>query len=296
MKRSRFFVIALIFAASLVFAQEEGDLQEAPGAGEEEWFVQTDLDDDAEPGDGAAANGVAESPGVVVSGGIAADDGEEDIPRSILNNKYYLESVRLTDLSREAFEVGDYDTSASLAEQAAEQARLSDEYVAMRLAENVLARAHSRYTWAGSVGAARRYPQEYQTAGAAYEEAVAARQNEDWEAASNSAHAVIFALAKVVGPRGEKGPYGEPPPPARGTLPSQYTVRQWRNTRDCFWIIAGWSWVYGDSYQWKILYDANKAKLGDPANPDLIKPGMVLDIPSLWGEVRSGMWDPAIKY
>jgi hypothetical protein len=30
----------------------------------------------------------------------------------------------------------------------------------------------------------------------------------------------------------------------------------------------------------------------DPANPDLIEPGMVIDIPSIRGETREGMWRP----
>jgi nucleoid-associated protein YgaU len=44
------------------------------------------------------------------------------------------------------------------------------------------------------------------------------------------------------------------------------------------------------------LYEANKDKIPDPNNPHLIRPGTVLDIPSLHGEVRSGMWDPGADY
>ncbi|MDR2211427.1 MAG: LysM peptidoglycan-binding domain-containing protein [Spirochaetaceae bacterium] len=213
-----------------------------------------------------------------------------DIPRSLLNNQYYLQSVRFTEQAREAFELGDYDASAGYAEQAAEYARLSDEYVIMRLADNAFAKAHSRYTWAGSVGAARRYPSEYQRAGAAYDEARDARQKEDWGTVTRASNEVIAALTTVTGPGGQAGPAAEPPAP--NTLPAQYTVRQWSSTGDCFSAIAGWSWVYGDPYQWKVLYEANKDKLPKPGNPHLITPGMVLDIPSLKGEVRSGMWDP----
>ena len=76
------------------------------------------------------------------------------------------------------------------------------------------------------------------------------------------------------------------------TLPAQYTVRTWANERDCLWNIAGYSWVYGDPRRWTDLYNANRARLPDPSNPDLILPGMVLDIPSIRGETRQGMWDP----
>ncbi|MDR2662569.1 MAG: LysM peptidoglycan-binding domain-containing protein [Treponema sp.] len=220
-----------------------------------------------------------------------------EIPQSILNNQYYLQSVRLTEQARESFEVGDYDASAAYSAQAAEYARRSDDYVSMRLAENVLAKAHSRYTWAGSVGAARRYPREYQAATTAYNEAQDARKAQNWDETSAAANRVIIALAGVKGPAGDGGPSAGPQPqPPQGTLPAQYTVRLWTSTGDCFSAIAGWSWVYGDARQWRKLYEANKSKLPNPDNPHLIIPGMVLDIPSLKGETRSGMWDPAAKY
>ncbi|MDR1143486.1 MAG: LysM peptidoglycan-binding domain-containing protein [Spirochaetaceae bacterium] len=230
---------------------------------------------------------------------LEADETPEavEVPQSILNNQYYLQSVRLTEQARESFEVGNYDASAAYSEQAAEYARRSDQYVSMRLAENVLAKAHSRYTWAGSVGAARRYPREYETASAAYNEAQDARKAQNWDETSAAANRVIIALAGVKAPDGGDGPSAGPQPqPPRGTLPAQYTVRQWTATGDCFSTIAGWPWVYGDVYQWRKLYDANKSKLPNPDNPHLIIPGMVLDIPSREGETRSGMWDPAARY
>ena len=229
-------------------------------------------------------------------------EAERVIPASLLNNQYYLQSIRLNEQAKDAFEEGNYDASASYAEQAAEYARLSDEYINMRLAETAFARAHSRYTWAGSVGAATRYPTQYRTAGTAYNEAVAARQGEDWNKVFDSSNRVLAALADVRSPEGEAGSYASALPPkpvqstttpVQGALPAQYTVRQWNNTGDCFSTIAGWSWVYGDATEWRRLYDANKFKIPDPNNPHLILPGMILDIPSLHGETRSGMWEPA---
>jgi len=84
-----------------------------------------------------------------------------------------------------------------------------------------------------------------------------------------------------------------PKPAADGTfpLPASYTVRAWSVSHDCFWNIAGRPWVYGNPRQWRVLYNANKAKLPNPNNPNLIEPGTVLEIPSLKGEVRQGAWD-----
>ena len=76
------------------------------------------------------------------------------------------------------------------------------------------------------------------------------------------------------------------------TLPRYYTVRLIPERRDCFWRIAEYDFVYDDPWKWRKLYEANKEKLADPANPDLIHPGTVLRIPSIDGEEREGMWNP----
>jgi nucleoid-associated protein YgaU len=75
-----------------------------------------------------------------------------------------------------------------------------------------------------------------------------------------------------------------------GVLPATYTVREWDAHGDCFWNIAGQPWAYNDPYRWRVLYEANRAKLPDPNNPNLVEPGTVLDIPSIKGETRQGEW------
>ncbi|MDR1867139.1 MAG: LysM peptidoglycan-binding domain-containing protein [Treponema sp.] len=91
-------------------------------------------------------------------------------------------------------------------------------------------------------------------------------------------------------------PTTTPPSSSGGVLPAQYTVRSWYTTRDCLWNIASWPWVYGDPMRWTVLYNANRNKLPNPDNPDLILPGMILDIPTIRGETREGMWNESITY
>ena len=79
--------------------------------------------------------------------------------------------------------------------------------------------------------------------------------------------------------------------PAAAALPAFYTVRLIPEARDCFWRIAEYPFIYGDPWKWKILYEANKDKIPQPDNPDLIEPGIVLTIPSIAGELRSGTWN-----
>lgn len=115
----------------------------------------------------------------------------------------------------------------------------------------------------------------------------------------------LFVIARTNGQR-------EPDPPATETveakdasaqtqtpgaaLPATYTVRTWASSRDCFWVIAAYPWVYGDPEKWRLLYNANKSKLPKPDNPDLLLPGTVLDIPSIRGETRQGAWDSSKTY
>lgn len=206
-------------------------------------------------------------------------DTSAEVPTALVNNQYYLESLRYKNLADEAFDYGDYDAAAGYAAEALRYAQLSDEYIAEQMAardaEKAIAAASKRLEWAVSVGADKTYPAEYAEADDAYGVAVNAYSAKDYDAAIVAAQRVLAALASVE----EIAP-----------LPAQYTVRTWAENRDCFWNISGYPFVYGDPTKWRILYQANKAKLRQPENPDLIHPGIVLDIPSINGERRAGMW------
>ena len=80
------------------------------------------------------------------------------------------------------------------------------------------------------------------------------------------------------------------------SLPASYTVQSWTDFKDCFWNIAGRPWVYGDPHRWRTLYNANRSRLPEPDNPNLLEPGIVLDIPNIQGEVRQGSWDSNRTY
>jgi nucleoid-associated protein YgaU len=79
--------------------------------------------------------------------------------------------------------------------------------------------------------------------------------------------------------------------PAEGevVLPKYYTV-QLKQMADTLSRIAALPEVYNDAGRWRVLYDANRNKFPVPNNPNLILPGMVLEIPSINGEYREGMY------
>jgi nucleoid-associated protein YgaU len=205
--------------------------------------------------------------------------------QTLMDNSFYQTGSDLAAKADESFELGDYDAAADYAAQAEEYFIKSDEYVAMMVlyqqATDDLARADERYAFAGSVGADLYYPKEY---AAAADYLQAARMSMDAEAyalASEQAKSAISALSAVT---------------STAPLPATYVVEYLPESRDCFWRIAGLPWAYNDFFQWKKLYEANKKKLVDPNNPDLILPGQVIDIPSLYGEKREGQFDPKASY
>ena len=228
------------------------------------------------------------------SQGLFANAEDQEIPLDLRNNRYFQESLRLANLANLAFMEGDYSASYEYSEEAIRYTYLSDEYVLLQLkireVDGAIIAARERMDFADSINASARYPDEYQVARAALSDARLYRAIEDWDSAIESANLVLAVLAGITGI-----PADAPTPQPSG-LPSQYTVRNWANTRDSFWVIAGWPWVYNDSHEWRRLYEANRQKLPQPDNPDLILPGMIMDIPSIRGESRQGMWDPNTEY
>jgi len=247
---------------------------------------------------------------------------EENVPSAIRNNNYYNESLRLTNLARLSYEQGDYDASTQYSEEAIRYAELSDEYVRLRLkmfeTDRAINTARRRLDYASSINAASRYPTEYGQAQVAYGEARSFRAVENWDEAIYAANRVLAYLANIGGgtvavgdaggsstgsTTGSSAATSSTGESTAGTattgpsaLPAQYTVRTWESVRDCLWNIAGRPWAYNDPWQWRRLYEANRSKMPKPDDPDLIEPGMVIDIPSIRGEVRQGMWDPNAKY
>jgi len=227
----------------------------------------------------------------------SSDADAPEIPHNIRNNRYYLESIRLTKLAQNAYAEGDYDTSNEYAAEAVRYAQLSDEYVEEQLkikeTNDTIAAARERLDWADSTGAAETNPAEYAEAQGFFAASIAARSAEEWDVAIEAANNVINILAYAEAPDAKASDGNTPDGNA---LPATYTVRTWALSRDCLWNIAGRPWAYGDPFKWKLIYDANKSKMPETGNPDLIHPGMVLDIPSIKGEARQGMWEADKTY
>lgn len=200
------------------------------------------------------------------------------------DNEYQRKSRAYTELSAKALNEGDYDGSIEYSRLAEEYARLSAEFIQKMLArveaEQLMNKARSRYQWAKKNNAEKKYPAIFVEATEALDSGGKAFNNEDYDVSSSCANRVLAVLAGV---EGDESMFAE--------LPATYKVRTWRGERDCLWTIAELSGVFSNPLLWQKLYEANMKLLPRKYNPDLIVPGMVLNIPSIRGEKRIGLYD-----
>lgn len=205
------------------------------------------------------------------------------------DNEYQRKSRAYAELSEKALNEGDYEASLNYAHLAEENARLSAEFIQKMLArvecEQWMNKARTRYIWAKNNKAESLYPALFAEATESLNAGDKAFKNEDYDVATSCAKKVLSALSDVTGNEG-----------GFVTLPSTYKVRTWRGERDCLWTIAELIGVYGDPLLWQKLYTANKDKLPNINNPDLVMIGTVLVIPSVKGEKREGLYDHNANY
>jgi nucleoid-associated protein YgaU len=212
---------------------------------------------------------------LVFNTGIAlhAAEAEPGYVDSFLNNQYLQENARLIALAEQSYSEAKYDEAIRYAAEAERYARLSDDYVSLQykikevndsiaIIEILLGRARQ-------TGAARRYAEAYEEAGTIFTEAKEARDREEWDKARDAVIRVLAILETI---------------PDEPILAAQYLV----TNEDCLWDIAAKSEIYGDPSQWRHIYNANKDKMPKIDDPDFIRPGMILDIPSIKGESRYG--------
>jgi nucleoid-associated protein YgaU len=204
---------------------------------------------------------------------------------SYLENNYQVRSRMYTKQANEAFDAGEYEQAIEFSHLAEENAELSRAYIKKMMAkaeaDQKIRLARNRITWSESINAQVNFPMAYSAAKTELDNAVSAYDIENYEAARDAAQRSLDALASI----------REVTP-----LPKYYVVRPWAQTKDCYWNISGRPYIYNNPRLWENLYQANKDGMSDPANPNLIHPGMKMLIPSLSGEFRDGTYDPKQKY
>lgn len=204
---------------------------------------------------------------------------------SYKNNTYQKLADEYTKKAEIALDAGQYDDAVEYSKKATENAELSKAYIQMMMAkgsaEDNITLAKNKLAWAEKIDAPNTFPMAYTAAKENLSAAEASFTNEDWEKATEFAKASLASLDGV----------HEVTP-----LPAVYIVRPWAETKDCYWNISGRPYIYNNPLLWENLYQANKNSMPKPENPNLIHPGMKMDIPSLTGEYRKGTYDPKKEY
>jgi nucleoid-associated protein YgaU len=216
--------------------------------------------------------------GVILYGIIA-------IAASLSENTDYQKAKELNKLAQKSYSVGDYEKAYEYAEQARKHVAKADAYVAelalKSRANTLFYQASKRIEYAKTKEAKATSSQAYKKALSDLEIAKNALSSDQYERSIEHSNKVIQGLNGVV---------------PNSPLPKYYKVRLIPLKRDCFWNIAKYKFVYSNPWKWKLLYDANRSKLKDPDNPNLIFPGQVIVIPSQNGEFREGTFDSKKKY
>ncbi|MCQ2591265.1 MAG: hypothetical protein MJ188_00650 [Treponema sp.] len=204
---------------------------------------------------------------------------------SYKNNTYQKLADEYAKKAEAALDAGEYETAMEYSLKAEENAALSKAFIEMMMvrgdADSYLKMAKNKFSWAESVNAAINYPMAYSAAKENLQNAQTAFDSEDYEKTEEYAKLVMDCLDGVE----ETVP-----------LPEYYIVRPWAESKDCYWNIAGRSFVYNNPWLWENLYQANKNDMVKPENPNLIKPGMKMKIPSITGEYRTGTYNPELNY
>ena len=204
---------------------------------------------------------------------------------SYKNNTFQKLADEYAKKAESALDAGEYALSEEYAAKAAENAELSKAYIDKMMArgeaEAAIAQAQKKLEWAKSVGADKTFPTAFSAGEESLSNANSAFEKEDYLSALQYAKAVNDALAGV----------REVTP-----LPKVYVVRPWAETKDCYWNISGREYVYNNPLLWENLYQANKSRMPRPNDPNLILPGMKMEIPSIAGELREGVYSPNKEY
>jgi len=181
-----------------------------------------------------------------------------------------------------AFEEGEYERAIELSVEAEDYAQRA-EVAARHLwwgyrARSAQTRTERGITRVRNLDGPLNHPDRFEQAQEKFTEGSELIEEEGFETAFN-----LFqeSLALLDGLRG-----------VDDVLPAYYTVRRIPDRRDSFWRIASYDFVYGDGFQWRRLYEANKDVIQDSDNPRLIQPGQRLRIPEREGETRRGDWQP----
>jgi nucleoid-associated protein YgaU len=226
--------------------------------------------------------------------------------QNLRENEHYKKAIELQKKAEDANARGDYDKAYEYSEEAKKQTQMAADLFAELVlkfrANSLLQQAGNRLNSLKTLGVNDDDQPALDQAADDYGVARSSFNDKEYEQSIEYSNRVLAALmdmeAKTYETAMEPETAAEPEPAVEPAgekpLPKYYRVRLIPDRRDCFWRIAQYDFIYGDPFKWRLLYDANKGKLSNPGNPDLILPGQLFEIPEIEGETREGEWEPGM--
>ncbi|MDR2600990.1 MAG: hypothetical protein LBC53_00850 [Spirochaetaceae bacterium] len=203
-----------------------------------------------------------------------------------LNQKTAAELAAAVDAQKKAAEEAAAQKKAAELAAAAQKKAVEEAAAAQKKAEQELAEAKKRI--AGLEEEAAQNPQKIPVSQTVYNSLEApASAAVDFERPGTNLTGIVPAAASpqpAVETLAVVNTDGSTDAVSKAQNAKYVTVGTW--PPDCFWRIA--ELVYGDPNLWPVLYEANRSKLKDPEDPNIIDRGVVLEIPSINGEKREG--------
>ncbi len=207
--------------------------------------------------------------------------------QSLEDNEYYQKMIELRRQSEQSFEEGDYAEAKRLAVEAQSYSEQSKRWIESQLAayraRSALNQLKDRLAQVSKWNAQANFPSEYAEGTTLYNQSFGEFYDDENYvvslATSNKALEILSVIEYI---------------PIDSGLPAYYVVRLLPGNIDCLWNIAGYNFIYDDPWNWRAIYNANKNNMPERDNPDLIHPKMILLIPPLNGEVRSGTWEDGV--
>ena len=211
---------------------------------------------------------------------LAKSRREELIKNKIINKTDDIKIMKIINEAQKSFDDNDYYASNLKSREAI---AVIDKIELKNKAYTLLKKATNWLDKSKEKGAENDYPDKFNDANKKLEEDNDYYNNEKYDDSINISNEIL-AIIKSFGYN-----FGD-------IFPKYYEVRLIPLNRDCFWKIAGYSFIYNNPWKWTVIYKANKDKLKIPSNPDLIHPTIILTIPSINGEEREGTYESGIEY